>query len=79
MAPHRAEDLVYVHSNLRLLSRSPQYLQGDSKMWDVGGDSFDTMEGGGILANLSLDELDLDVVLFADDGDTNANVIIGDD
>jgi hypothetical protein len=32
----KAEDLVYVHSNLRLLSHStPEYKKGPSKMWDV--------------------------------------------
>ena len=32
----KAEDLVYVHSNLRLLSHStPKYKKGPSKMWDV--------------------------------------------
>jgi len=42
MTPHRAEALVYVHSNLRLLSRStPQYHQEETKMWDAAGDEFD--------------------------------------
>ena len=41
MTPHRAEALVYVHSNLRLLSRStPQYHQEESKIWDVARDEF---------------------------------------
>jgi hypothetical protein len=32
----KAEDLVYVHSNLRLLSHtSPEYKKGPSRMWDV--------------------------------------------
>ena len=31
--PYRAEDLLFVHSNLRLLSRkSPQYTEGNTKM-----------------------------------------------
>ncbi|KAJ9556720.1 hypothetical protein OSB04_011334 [Centaurea solstitialis] len=37
----RAQDLVYIHNNLRLLSRN---LKEDTKMWDVGGDAFDSME-----------------------------------
>ncbi|GJT75732.1 ATP-dependent DNA helicase PIF1-like protein [Tanacetum coccineum] len=37
----RAQDLVYIHNNLRLLSRNPN---DDVKMWDVGGDAFDSME-----------------------------------
>ncbi|KAG6520646.1 hypothetical protein ZIOFF_017705 [Zingiber officinale] len=63
ITPQRAEDLVYVHYNLRLLSRSPHYNEGESKMWDVGADEFDSMdmEGAAILeiANLSLDEPEL--------------------
>nr|GEV77723.1 hAT dimerization domain, ribonuclease H-like domain protein [Tanacetum cinerariifolium] len=40
----RAQDLVYIHNNLRLLSRNPN---DDVKMWDVGGDAFDSMEDVG--------------------------------
>ncbi|KAG6483521.1 hypothetical protein ZIOFF_060169 [Zingiber officinale] len=74
ITPQRAEDLVYVHYNLRLLSRrSPHYNEGESKMWDVGVDGFDSMdmEGAAILeiANLSLDEPELESVLFTDEGD----------
>ncbi|KAG6492527.1 hypothetical protein ZIOFF_047490 [Zingiber officinale] len=73
MTPQRAEDLVYVHYNLCLLSRrSPHYNEGESKMWDVGADGFDSMdmEGAAILeiANLSLDEPELESVLFTDEG-----------
>ncbi|XP_074560367.1 uncharacterized protein LOC141816496 [Curcuma longa] len=72
ITPQRAEDLVYVHYNLRLLSRrSPHYSEGESKMWDVGADAFDSMdmEGAAILeiANLSLDEPELEAVLFTDE------------
>ena len=36
LTPQRAEDMVYVHNNLRLLSRkSPNYNEGESKMWDI--------------------------------------------
>ncbi|XP_076926718.1 uncharacterized protein LOC143589995 [Bidens hawaiensis] len=42
----RAEDLVYVHNNLRLLSRNRT---DDVKIWDVGGDAFDSMEDVGFL------------------------------
>ena len=48
----RAEGLVYVHNNLRLLSRrSPNYNKGESKMWDIRGEGFDSMdiENTGIL------------------------------
>ncbi|KAG6481700.1 hypothetical protein ZIOFF_058319 [Zingiber officinale] len=83
ITPQRAEDLVYVHYNLRLLSRrSPHYSEGESKMWDVRADGFDSMdmEGASILeiANLSLDEPELESVLFTDEGgvddDTNMDV-----
>ncbi|KAL5146480.1 hypothetical protein HKD37_06G016307 [Glycine soja] len=70
MAPHRAEDLVFVHSNLRLLSRNtPQYHQEETKMWDVAGDDFGSLDDCGILeiASLSLDEPELDGVFFNDD------------
>ncbi|GFS35818.1 hypothetical protein Acr_00g0042300 [Actinidia rufa] len=72
MTPQRAEDLVFVHSNLRLLSRrSPQYCSGETKTWDIAGDQFGSLEDVGMLevANLSLDELELEVVVFTDDGD----------
>ncbi|KAL5725279.1 hypothetical protein ACHQM5_008439 [Ranunculus cassubicifolius] len=61
LTPQRAEDLVFVHSNL----------QGKNKMWDVGGDAFDTMEGVGLLefANLSFEEPELEAVLFSDGND----------
>ncbi|KAF2284040.1 hypothetical protein GH714_018430 [Hevea brasiliensis] len=37
----RAEDLVFIHNNLRLLSRnSSQYYDEKTKLWDVGGDQF---------------------------------------
>ena len=72
----RAEDLVYVHNNLRFLSRrSPNYNEGKSKMWDIGGDGFDSMdiENAGILeiADLSLDEPELEVILFDSEGNVS--------
>ena len=37
LATSRAEDLVFVHYNLRLLSRKKEkYINGPSKYWDVG-------------------------------------------
>ncbi|KAL5137161.1 hypothetical protein HKD37_10G027571 [Glycine soja] len=70
MAPHRVEDLVFVHSNLRLLSRNtPQYHQEETKMWDVAGDDFGSLDDCGILeiVSLSLDEPELEGVFFNDD------------
>lgn len=66
----RAEDLVFIHSNLRLLSRkTPQYIQGETSMWDIGGDAFDSLEDAGMLeiANLLLDEPDMEANIFSDD------------
>ncbi|GJS79846.1 hypothetical protein Tco_0729727 [Tanacetum coccineum] len=68
LTPKRAEDLVFVHNNLRLLSRSTeQYLDEKTKMWDVGGDEFGTMEDTSFLelAQLSLDEPELESVFFS--------------
>ncbi|KAJ1393608.1 Ribonuclease H-like superfamily [Sesbania bispinosa] len=70
MTPHRAEDLVFFHSNLCFLSRNyPQYQQEETKLWDIAGDEFDSLDEFGILevANLSLDELELEVMFFNDD------------
>ena len=69
LTPQRAEDLVYVHKNLRLLSRRfPNYNEGESKMWKIGGDGFDLIdiENAGILeiSDLSLDEPELEAILF---------------
>ncbi|KAH6778054.1 hypothetical protein C2S52_006436 [Perilla frutescens var. hirtella] len=71
MTPKRAEDLVFIHSNLRLLSRkTPEYYKGDSKMWDIGGDNFGTLDDVGDLeiAQLSLDEPELESIFFTEDG-----------
>ncbi|CAD6239061.1 unnamed protein product [Miscanthus lutarioriparius] len=67
LTPERAEDLVFVHSNLRHLSRrTDAYKTGETRMWDVGGGSFDSLGGIGILevADLSLDEPELQAVSF---------------
>ena len=89
LTPQRADDLVYVHNNLRLLSRrspnynnlrllprrSPNYNEGESKMWDIGGDSFDSMniENAGILeiTDLSLVEPELEAILFDSEGNAS--------
>ncbi|KAH1217184.1 hypothetical protein GmHk_13G037891 [Glycine max] len=70
MTSHRAEDLVFVYSNLRLLSKnSPQYHQEETKMWEIAGDEFGSLDKNEILevANLSLDELELEIIFFNDD------------
>ena len=76
LKPQRVEDLVFVHNNLRFLSmRSPNYNEGEYKMWNVGGDGFDSMdiENAGLLeiADLSLDEPELEAVLFDPKGNAN--------
>ncbi|XP_022040534.1 uncharacterized protein LOC110943081 [Helianthus annuus] len=55
----RAQDLVYIHNNLRLLSRAPN---DGVNMWNVGGDAFDSMRDVGFLefADVSLDEPELE-------------------
>ena len=74
LTPQQVEDLVYFHTNLRLLSRrSKKYSHGESRMWDLGGDGFESFDGAGILegANLSLDEPELGVMSGDDDNKVN--------
>ena len=66
--PARAEDLVFTHQNLRLLSRkTEEYNRGPFAMWDIGADTFESdFEGGADFlehADLSLDEPELERVL----------------
>ncbi|KAF1869354.1 hypothetical protein Lal_00018448 [Lupinus albus] len=71
LKPKRAKDLVYVHTNLRLLSRKiEEYKQEDTKMWDIAGDAWEDFDSAGTLkvTTLSLDEPKVEVVLFANDG-----------
>ncbi|XP_044476201.1 uncharacterized protein LOC123203823 [Mangifera indica] len=70
LIPKRTEDLVFVHNNLRLLSRvNSKYYDGKEKIWDVGGDDFGSMEDVGVLqlSNLSLDKPELESVFFDED------------
>ncbi|KAK4564985.1 hypothetical protein RGQ29_006862 [Quercus rubra] len=70
ITPTRAKDLVYVHSNLRLLSRhNVKYVNTAIKMWDITRDSWnegDIHGGAGILENatLTLDEPELEVMVI---------------
>ena len=70
MAPTRVEDLVYVHSNLRLLSRrNVEYVNTATKMYDIARDSWnegDIHGGAGILENatLTLDEPELEAMVI---------------
>jgi len=66
MTPKSAEDLVFVYSNLRLLSiNSSNFKEEKTKLWDIAGDDF-SLNNNGILdiASLSLDEPELKVVFF---------------
>ncbi|KAL6175069.1 hypothetical protein ACLB2K_051712 [Fragaria x ananassa] len=79
LAPQRAEDLVFVHINLRILARQSQtYNKGATHMWDIGGDDFDSLEDSNVrrleIANLSLDEPQLEAVLFEDDEFEEENI-----
>ena len=77
ITPKRAEDLVFVHCNLRLLSRRrDEYNKGKTQKWDIGGDSWDEPFGGGgpgllEIANLSLDEPEMELRLVEIDGEDN--------
>ena len=70
MAPARIEDLVYVYSNLRLLSRhNVEYVNTTTKMWDIVGDSWNESDihgGAGILENaaFTLDEPELEAMVI---------------
>ncbi|ERN03513.1 uncharacterized protein LOC18431659 [Amborella trichopoda] len=58
LASQRAEDLVYVHSNLRLLSRRREgFYIGPCRLWDAVGDSFSLDRPIELeMCNLSLDD-----------------------
>ncbi|XLS64947.1 hypothetical protein HN51_024921 [Arachis hypogaea] len=75
LKPKCAENLVFVHTNLRLLSRkTPQYNKGETMMWDIAGDAFSPIdEENDVLevVHLSLDEPELERVTFSNDEDIN--------
>ena len=72
ITPKRAEDLVFVHSNLRLLSRRrPEYTIGESKKWDIGGDNQDEPFGGPELLEI--------VYLTLDEPEMETNIVENDD
>jgi hypothetical protein len=79
LTPERAEDPVFVHSNLRLLSRKAEdYKSRPSTMWDVGGDAFESLSGVRILevANLSIDEPSLESLALEDVGDEDGIAVL---
>ncbi|XP_052155100.1 uncharacterized protein LOC127773117 isoform X4 [Oryza glaberrima] len=68
LRPKWADDLVFVHNNLRLLSRRSEEYHTDreARYWDVGDDKFKSLGGAGILesANLSLDEPEFELAMI---------------
>ncbi|KAL9685775.1 hypothetical protein QQ045_023227 [Rhodiola kirilowii] len=52
-----------------MIRNNPEYLDERTRMWDIGGDEFGTLENTGILefADLSLDEPEMESMLFEDD------------
>ena len=70
MALARVEDMVYMHSNLRLLSRyNEEYVNIATKMLDIARDSWNESDihgGAGILENaaLTLDEPELEAMVI---------------
>jgi hypothetical protein len=91
MTPARAQDLVFVHSNFRLLSRSnEEYIKGPTKMWDIAGDSWEDPYGGAEMleiASLTLDEPELEEEIMGATSETvgasapadSESVVDGDD
>lgn len=70
--PNRDEDLVYMHTSLRLLGRKcEEYKERSTKMWDIDGDTCKSFDVVGTLevASLSLDDPNLKVALFTNDGE----------
>ncbi|XP_074374390.1 uncharacterized protein LOC141714792 [Apium graveolens] len=69
LASSRTEDLVFVHNNLRLLSRkSEEYKKGPSKYWDVDGDSLNVDDDyAEAFANIFLDDPDVEETMFSED------------
>ncbi|KAH9320414.1 hypothetical protein KI387_044514, partial [Taxus chinensis] len=55
LASKKAEDLVYVHSNLRLLTHKTQeYTSGPNKLWDLQSEKKDFEASTACLADVSL-------------------------
>ena len=74
-----AKNLVYVHSNLRLLlRRNEEYVNTAAKIWDIARDSWNESDihgGVGILENvaLKLDEPELEAIVI---GNASTSVTI---
>ena len=70
MALAHVEDLVYVHSNLQLLSRyHEEYVNAATKIWDIARDPWNKSDihGGARIfenATFTLDELELEAMVI---------------
>ena len=66
----RAETMVYVHTNLRLIyKKEEEWVKGKTKMWDVFLDYMDLDSNTELaLANLDLNDLVLEPMKFDDSG-----------
>ena len=65
-------EIVFVHSNFRLLSRRrPKYTTEESKKWDIGGDNWDESFGGPGLLEITC--------LTLDEPETKASIVENDD
>jgi hypothetical protein len=65
-----AEDLVFVHSNMRFLSRkSPEYFTGKKRFWNIAGNAHEPFDGAEqlIMDALSLNEPEFERVVFVED------------
>ncbi|KAF7802889.1 DUF659 domain-containing protein/Dimer_Tnp_hAT domain-containing protein [Senna tora] len=52
------------------------YNKGETRMWDIGGDRAEPFDGAGTLevSSLSLDEPELESVIFINDGQRNNEI-----
>uniref|UniRef100_A0A0A9E2Y6 Uncharacterized protein n=1 Tax=Arundo donax TaxID=35708 RepID=A0A0A9E2Y6_ARUDO len=75
LRPKWADDLVFVHTNLQLLSRTLEYYLSDpeSRLWDVGGDDSIFLTSVLEFANFSLDEPELELAMLEDAGRVDEN------
>ncbi|CAI9102498.1 OLC1v1000779C1 [Oldenlandia corymbosa var. corymbosa] len=63
-----AEDLVFVHANIRLITRKKQ---GPSKYWDICGDKFDIDGDIAELADLSINDPHIEAMTFDENFEEN--------
>lgn len=65
LTSERARDLVFCHNNLRQVARREEsYKSGPTRYWDIGGDKFDVDADVCEIADLSINEPDLERALL---------------